>query len=62
MFEIPAFPAFSSKAFETSGLGRSSDSFPSSAFPLENSGNVMLERYSETYSSGTVQDFHLIPF
>ena len=34
----------------------------SSAFPLENSGNVKLERFNGTYSSGTVQDFHLIPF
>ncbi len=34
MFEIPAFPAFSSKAFETSGLGRSSDLFPVKRLPV----------------------------
>lgn len=34
MFEIPAFPAFSSKAFETSGFGRSSDLFPVKCLPV----------------------------
>ena len=34
MFEIPAFPAFSSKALETSGLGRSSDLSPVKRLPV----------------------------
>lgn len=62
MFEIPAFPAFSSKAFETSDLGRSSDLFPIKCLPIEKQWLLILESLCETHSSGTVQDFHLIPF
>ena len=47
--------------------GRSSDSFPlAGAFPeAGSSGNgvwCMPATLCETYSSGTVQDLHLIPF
>ena len=62
MFEIPAFPAFPRKPLKPLVLAGLLTCSRSSAFPLENSGNVILERFCGTYSSGTVQDFHLIPF
>lgn len=45
--------------------GRSSDSFLlQTAFPelIPVAKEKCLQTYYETYSSGTVQDFHLIPF
>ena len=58
--------AFSSKAMIKTVHGRSSDLFLlADAFPeacFQWLLVVLPATYHETYSSGTVQDFHLIPF